>query len=35
MQQQWEKLGYTPESAADIITMPFDYSASTGLACSA
>jgi predicted PurR-regulated permease PerM len=26
MAQQWEKLGYTPESAADIITMPFDYS---------
>jgi predicted PurR-regulated permease PerM len=25
MQQQWEKLGYTVESAADIITMPFDY----------
>ncbi len=25
MQQQWEKLGYTPESAADIITMPFEY----------
>jgi hypothetical protein len=26
MQEQWKKLGYTPESAADIITMPFDYS---------
>jgi hypothetical protein len=26
MQQQWEKLGYTPEKAADIITQPFDYS---------
>jgi hypothetical protein len=26
MAQQWEKLGYTPETAADIITMPFDYS---------
>jgi hypothetical protein len=25
MQQQWEKLGHTQESAADIITMPFDY----------
>lgn len=25
MQEQWQKLGYTPESAADIITMPFDY----------
>lgn len=25
MQQQWEKLGYTVESAADIITMPFEY----------
>ena len=25
MQQQWVKLGYTKESAADIITMPFDY----------
>ncbi|HET6622172.1 MAG TPA: hypothetical protein VFG64_19690 [Dongiaceae bacterium] len=25
MAQQWEKLGYTPETAADIITMPFDY----------
>jgi GNAT superfamily N-acetyltransferase len=25
MQKQWEKLGYTPESAADIITQPFNY----------
>jgi hypothetical protein len=25
MAQQWEKLGYTPESAADIITQPFAY----------
>lgn len=25
MQGQWEKLGYTAESAADIITQPFDY----------
>ncbi|HEY4164468.1 MAG TPA: hypothetical protein VGM59_15485 [Dongiaceae bacterium] len=25
MQQQWEKLGYTAESAADIITQPFEY----------
>src|SRR5262245_58972102 len=25
MAEQWEKLGYTPETAADIITMPFDY----------
>ena len=25
MQAQWEKLGYTQESAADIITQPFDY----------
>lgn len=25
MQEQWKKLGYTKESAADIITMPFDY----------
>jgi predicted PurR-regulated permease PerM len=29
MQQQWEKLGYTAESAADIITMPFDYTIDT------
>ncbi len=26
MQAQWEKLGHTPESAADIITERFDYS---------
>jgi hypothetical protein len=25
MQAQWEKLGYTPESAAEIITQPFEY----------
>jgi hypothetical protein len=25
MQQQWEKLGYTPETAAVIITQPFEY----------
>jgi hypothetical protein len=25
MQAQWVKLGYTKESAADIITQPFDY----------
>ena len=25
MQAQWGKLGYTVESAADIITQPFDY----------
>ena len=25
MQAQWQKLGYTKESAADIITQPFDY----------
>jgi predicted PurR-regulated permease PerM len=25
MQAQWQKLGYTVESAADIITQPFDY----------
>jgi hypothetical protein len=25
MQKQWEKLGYTAESAADIITQPFEY----------
>jgi hypothetical protein len=25
MQAQWEKLGYTPESAAEIITQPFQY----------
>lgn len=26
MQAQWEKLGYTPETAAEIITTRFDYS---------
>jgi hypothetical protein len=26
MQAQWEKLGYTPETAADIISPRFDYS---------
>jgi len=25
MQAQWQKLGYTAESAADIITLPFQY----------
>jgi hypothetical protein len=25
MQAQWEKLGYTPETAAEIITQPFQY----------
>ena len=25
MQGQWQKLGYTPETAADIITQPFEY----------
>jgi hypothetical protein len=25
MQAQWAKLGYTKETAADIITQPFDY----------
>ena len=30
MQQQWEKLGYTVESAADIITQPFDYTIQWG-----
>jgi len=25
MQGQWEKLGYTPETAAEIITQPFEY----------
>ncbi len=29
MVQQWKKLGYTKESAADIITMPFDYDIDT------
>lgn len=26
MQAQWEKLGYTPETAAELITVRFDYS---------
>jgi hypothetical protein len=26
MQAQWEKLGYTPDTAADIISARFDYS---------
>jgi len=26
MQQQWEKLGYTPETAHDLIVTRFDYS---------
>lgn len=26
MQAQWEKLGYTPETAAELITSRFDYS---------
>ena len=30
MQAQWVKLGYTKESAADIITMPFDYTVDVG-----
>ena len=30
MQAQWEKLGYTKESAADIITQPFDYTIDVG-----
>lgn len=30
MQAQWVKLGYTKESAADIITMPFDYEIDVG-----
>lgn len=25
MQEQWKKLGYTKEAAADVITRPFDY----------
>jgi predicted PurR-regulated permease PerM len=29
MQAQWEKLGYTKETAADIITQPFDYTIDT------
>lgn len=30
MQAQWSKLGYTKETAADIITMPFDYEIDIG-----
>lgn len=30
MQAQWEKLGYTPDTAADIISPRFDYSFSWG-----
>jgi len=30
MQAQWEKLGYSQEQAADIITQPFDYTIDTG-----
>ncbi len=29
MQAQWEKLGYSKELAADIITQPFDYTIDT------
>ena len=29
IQAQWEKLGYTKESAAEIITQPFDYTIDT------
>jgi predicted PurR-regulated permease PerM len=29
IQAQWEKLGYSKESAADIITQPFDYTIDT------
>jgi predicted PurR-regulated permease PerM len=29
MQAQWEKLGYTVETAAEIITQPFDYTIDT------
>jgi predicted PurR-regulated permease PerM len=29
MQAQWEKLGYTQEQAAEIITQPFDYTIDT------
>ena len=29
MQAQWEKLGYTKELAAEIITQPFDYTIDT------
>ncbi len=30
MQAQWTKLGYTKETAADIITQPFDYTIDVG-----
>ena len=30
MQAVWERLGYTPETAADIIASRFDYAFSTG-----
>lgn len=30
MQAQWSKLGYTKETAADIITMPFNYDIDIG-----
>ncbi|MEA2781956.1 MAG: hypothetical protein QOK29_3500 [Rhodospirillaceae bacterium] len=30
MQAQWEKLGYTKETAAEIITQPFDYQFDVG-----
>ena len=30
MQAQWSKLGYTKETAADIITMPFNYEIDIG-----
>lgn len=30
MQAQWRKVGYTKESAAEIITQPFDYSIDIG-----
>lgn len=29
MQEQWKKLGYSKEMAADIITQPFDYTIDT------
>ena len=30
MQAQWEKLGYTLEGPADIVTQPFDYTIDVG-----
>jgi hypothetical protein len=30
MQAQWVKLGYTKETAADIVTQPFDYTIDVG-----